>query len=61
MARTTDGCRLRQLLTESLVLAAAGGAAGLLATLVLALVRTLATPALPVHATVTLDAGARAQ
>ncbi len=53
------GRLIRQLLTESIVLALTGGAAGfLLAGLGLSVVRTLALPALPDHAELSLDAGA---
>ena len=50
---------VRQLLTESLVLACAGGLAGLLtAVAVLDVLRDLAARALPVHADLSLDLGA---
>lgn len=50
---------VRQLLTESTILAVAGGAAGLLlANTLLALVRDLAPSALPAYADTSLDAGA---
>jgi putative ABC transport system permease protein len=50
---------VRQLLTESTVLALAGGAAGLLlAQLVLSLLHGLATPMLPAYADLSLDPGA---
>jgi len=53
------GRLLRQLLTESMLLAAAGGLAGLLlAVLGLAFLRKLALPALPAYAELSLDAGA---
>jgi predicted permease len=53
------GRLVRQLLTESLVLALAGGLAGLLlAALGLAAVRNLALPALPAYAELSLDRGA---
>jgi putative ABC transport system permease protein len=53
------GRLVRQLLTESTLLALAGGAAGLLlAMLGLSLLRGLAPPALPDHATLSLDGGA---
>jgi predicted permease len=53
------GRLVRQLLTESTVLAIAGGAAGmLLATLGLNVVRGLASPALPEYADLSLDGGA---
>jgi putative ABC transport system permease protein len=50
---------VRQLLTESIVLACAGGMAGLLtAVMVLNVLRDLAARALPVHADLSLDSGA---
>ena len=53
------GRLVRQLLTESTMLAVAGGAAGvLLAWLALAALRGLALPALPEYAELTLDRGA---
>jgi putative ABC transport system permease protein len=53
------GRLVRQLLTESTVLALAGGAAGLLlAALGLAALRELALPALPAYAELSLDPGA---
>ena len=53
------GRLIRQLLTESIVLALAGGAAGLLlAGLGLSVVRALAVPALPDYAELSLDSGA---
>ena len=53
------GRLVRQLLTESTVLSLAGGAAGLvLATLGLSVLRTLALPALPDYAELSLDPGA---
>ena len=53
------GRLIRQLLTESTMLAAAGGAAGLLLGIVLlALLRDVALPALPAYADLSLDRGA---
>jgi predicted permease len=53
------GRLVRQLLTESVLLAAAGGLAGLLlAVLGLAFLRKLAPPALPTYAELSLDGGA---
>lgn len=53
------GRLVRQLMTESMVLAVAGGTAGLLlAMLGLATVRTLASTALPAYAELSLDPGA---
>jgi putative ABC transport system permease protein len=53
------GRLIRQLLTESCLLAVAGGAAGLLlAELGLAVVRGLTLPALPAYASLSLDPGA---
>ena len=53
------GRLVRQLLTESMVLATAGGATGiLLAMLGLAVLRRLALPALPEYASLSLDPGA---
>ena len=53
------GRLVRQLLTESAVLALAGGAAGLLlAALGLSVLRDLALPALPAYAELSLDGGA---
>lgn len=54
-----QGRLVRQLLTETTVLAVAGGAAGLLlAVFLLDLLRGLALPALPPHADLSLDGGA---
>ncbi|MFL6233019.1 MAG: ADOP family duplicated permease [Thermoanaerobaculia bacterium] len=53
------GRLVRQLLTESVLLAAAGGLAGILiASLGLAVLRRLALPALPAYAALSLDRGA---
>ena len=53
------GRLVRQLLTESMVLALAGGTAGvLLATFVLSMLRDLALPALPDYVDLSLDGGA---